>query len=58
MATINQDNRARWNALARANVEYSRPFLDFTRKQAAEYIYRHGVLNSSPDCQWINKLVG
>ncbi|MDI6770093.1 MAG: class I SAM-dependent methyltransferase [Anaerolineales bacterium] len=44
MDAISQDNRARWNALARANVEYSRPFLDFTREQVAEYIYRHGVL--------------
>lgn len=44
MDAISQDNRARWNALARANVEYSRPFLDFTREQATEYIYRHGVL--------------
>ena len=43
---ISQDNRARWNALARANVEYSRPFLDFTREQAAEYVYRHGVLKN------------
>lgn len=44
MDAISQDNRARWNALARANVEYSRPFLDFTREQAVEYIYRYGVL--------------
>jgi len=41
---ISKTNRERWNALARANVEYSRPFLDFTREQAAEYVYRHGVL--------------
>ena len=44
MDDISQDNRQRWNALAHANVEYSRPFLDFTREQAAEYLYRHGVL--------------
>jgi SAM-dependent methyltransferase len=39
-------NRERWNALADANVEYSRPFLDFTPGQAGEYIYRHGILKS------------
>ncbi|HEY5271160.1 MAG TPA: class I SAM-dependent methyltransferase [Anaerolineales bacterium] len=44
MDNIIKTNRERWNALARANVEYSQPFLDFTREQAAEYIYRHGVL--------------
>ena len=44
MDDISKINRARWNALARANVEYSLPFLDFTREQAAKYIYRHGVL--------------
>jgi len=44
MDEISKTNRERWNALARANVEYSRPFLDFTREQATEYIYRHGVL--------------
>jgi ubiquinone/menaquinone biosynthesis C-methylase UbiE len=44
MDEISKTNRERWNALARANVEYSRPFLDFTREQAAEYVYRHGVL--------------
>ncbi len=38
MDAISNDNRARWNALARANVEYSQPFLDFTIEQAAEYI--------------------
>ncbi len=36
-------NRERWNALARANVQWSRPFLDFTREQAAAYVGRHGV---------------
>ena len=36
---IGQTNRERWNALARANVQYSRPFLDFTPEQAAEYVY-------------------
>ncbi len=44
MDDIAHTNRERWNALARANVEYSRPFLDFTPEQAAEYVYRYGVL--------------
>ena len=44
MDEINAHNRARWNALANANVEWSRPFLEFTPAQAAEYVYRHGVL--------------
>jgi SAM-dependent methyltransferase len=44
MDEINKINRERWNALARANVPYSMPFLDFTPQQAAEYVYRHGVL--------------
>jgi len=43
---IIKTNRERWNALARANVEYSQPFLDFTAEQAAEYIYRHGILKN------------
>jgi hypothetical protein len=44
MDEINATNRARWNALANANIEWSRPFLEFTPEQAAEHIYRHGVL--------------
>jgi SAM-dependent methyltransferase len=44
MDDIAQTNRERWNALARANVEYSQPFLNFTPEQAAQYVYRHGVL--------------
>jgi SAM-dependent methyltransferase len=44
MDLISQTNRERWNALARANVEFSRPFLDFTPEKAAQYVYRHGVL--------------
>jgi SAM-dependent methyltransferase len=44
MDDIARVNRERWNALARANVQYSQPFLDFTPEQAAQYIYRHGVL--------------
>src|SRR4030042_544323 len=44
MDDIAQTNRERWNALARANVEYSQPFLDFTPEQAAQYVFRHGVI--------------
>ncbi len=46
MDDIAQTNRQRWNALARANVEYSQPFLDFTVEQAAQYVYRHGILKA------------
>ena len=44
MDDIAETNRERWNALARANVEYSQPFLDFTPEQAAQHVYRHGVI--------------
>ncbi len=44
MDEINEVNRARWNALASANVEFSRPYLDFTIEDASRYIYRHGIL--------------
>ena len=44
MDKISQINRERWNALAQANVEWSRPYLDFTPEQAAAYIGRYGVL--------------
>jgi SAM-dependent methyltransferase len=44
MDDIARTNRERWNALARANVQYSQPFLDFTPEQAAQYIYRHEVI--------------
>ena len=44
MDQINRTNRARWNALASANVEWSRPFLDYTPKKAAKYIYRYGII--------------
>lgn len=43
---INKTNRQRWNALANANVEYSRPFLDYTPEKAAEYVYRYGILQN------------
>lgn len=44
MDEIIKRNRERWNALANANVEYSRPFMDFTPKQAAGYVYRYEIL--------------
>jgi len=39
MDAISKDNRERWNALANANVMHSVPFLDFTREDAADYVY-------------------
>jgi len=44
MNNIIKTNRERWNALAGANVEWSRPYLDYTSEQAAENIYRHKIL--------------
>ena len=44
MDAISKINRKRWNDLAHANVEYSRPFLDFTVENASEHVYRHGIL--------------
>ncbi|MBN1667244.1 MAG: class I SAM-dependent methyltransferase [Anaerolineales bacterium] len=44
MDKISQINRERWNALAQANVEWSRPYLDYTLEQAAAYVGRHGIL--------------
>lgn len=44
MDVIFTNNRKRWNALANANVEWSRPFLDFTRQQASDYVFRYGIL--------------
>ncbi len=44
MDNINKTNRERWNALASANVEWSRPFLDYTPEKAAEYIGRYGII--------------
>jgi len=38
-------NRERWNALARANVEWSQPRLDYTPAQARLQIGRHGILS-------------
>jgi SAM-dependent methyltransferase len=46
MDDISKTNRLRWNDLARANVEYSRPFLDFTVEEAQKYVFRHGILKA------------
>ena len=46
MDQISKTNRNRWNALARANVEWSKPFLEFTPQQAESYIYRYNILNN------------
>lgn len=46
MDEISRANRERWNALAQANVEYSRPFLDYTPEQAAAHVFRHNVLKN------------
>lgn len=39
-----QTNRLRWNALARANIEYTLPFLDYSVEEARQRIGRHDVL--------------
>jgi ubiquinone/menaquinone biosynthesis C-methylase UbiE len=44
MDEINKTNRQRWNALASANVEWSRPFLDYSPENAAKYIYRYDII--------------
>ena len=49
MDEINKTNRVRWNALAKANVEYSRPFFQFTLEDASRYVYRHGILQDVKD---------
>lgn len=46
MDEINRINRERWNALANANVEYSRPFLDFTPEKAKSYIGRYEIIKN------------
>lgn len=46
MDNIIKNNRERWNALASANVEYSRPFLDYTPEMAAKYIYRYKIIKN------------
>lgn len=37
-------NRERWNALAEAHIMYSVPFLDYTREDAARFVYRHDFI--------------
>jgi len=44
MDDISKTNRTRWNDLARANVEWSRPFIDFSVEQAEKFVHRYGVL--------------
>ena len=44
MDDIIKTNRERWNALANADVEWSRPYLNYTHAEAEENIYRHGIL--------------
>lgn len=44
MDTIIQTNRERWNAMAGANIMFSQPYLDFTREQAADFVYRDKIL--------------
>jgi len=44
MDTIIQDNRTRWNALAGANVFHSRPYLDYTREKAEQFVSGSQVL--------------
>ena len=46
MDDISETNRVRWNELAGANVEYSRPFLNFTIEEAEKHVYRHGILKN------------
>jgi len=46
MDTIHRTNRERWNALATAYVEYTRPFIDFTKDDAEKYVYRYGILSN------------
>ena len=44
MDQLSHVNRSRWNALAKANVEWSQPFLDFSVEQAEANIYRYDIL--------------
>jgi len=44
MDQISEINRERWNALAEANVMHSVPFLEFTRENAADYVYRKTIV--------------
>ena len=44
MDQISKTNRERWNKLANENVEYSRPFFDFTAERALKHISRYGII--------------
>ena len=44
MDDLNKQTRARWNALANANVMHSIPFLDYTVEDAKSYAHRHESL--------------
>ena len=44
MDSIIAANRERWNALAEAHVMHSVPFLEFTREDAARFVYRHDFI--------------
>ena len=44
MDDLSRTNRARWNALAHAGVEFSQPWLDLTPERAAQHVGGHGVL--------------
>ena len=46
MDNITKTNRERWNALASANVEFSRPFLNYTPQKAAKYVYRYDIIKN------------
>ena len=37
-------NRTRWNALANANVEYTRPYLEYSLEEARISVGRHGII--------------
>lgn len=44
MDELSQTNRERWNALVRANVQYSRPFLELTPEQVRKVVDNQGLL--------------
>jgi SAM-dependent methyltransferase len=44
MDAIIATNRERWNALAAAHVMHSVPFFDYTREDAAAFVYRHDFI--------------
>lgn len=44
MDQLGKETRARWNALAEANVMHALPFLDYTVEKAETYAYRHQII--------------